>query len=119
MTPLKLPDQTEPASAAGHLLRHFGHSLAHLAHLIRRAFNEFARALAGSPHSALSSLASRFDAALRTEEGSEVCLAFAYLALALEGVALPPEAVDPEEARFVLERLRASLKPEMREIILA
>jgi hypothetical protein len=58
------------------------------------------------------------EAALRTGEGSEICLTFAHLALALDGVALPPEAIDPEEARFVLERLRAVFKLETREILL-
>lgn len=59
------------------------------------------------------------DSVLRGGEGSEIRLAFAYLALALDSVALRPEAVDPEEARFVLERLRALLKPDTREIVLS
>lgn len=58
-------------------------------------------------------------AVLRAGEGSDVALAFTQVARALDDVSLPPEAVDPEEARIVLERLERALRLEAREIQLA
>ncbi len=59
------------------------------------------------------------DVVLRTGKGSDVAEAFVRLALALDDVALPPEAVDPDEARVVLERIHRLLLVETREIVLS
>lgn len=59
------------------------------------------------------------DLTLRTGEGSDIAEAFTQFALAFDGVTLPPEAIDPDEARIVLERLARILKIETREILLS
>jgi hypothetical protein len=56
---------------------------------------------------------------LRTGEGSDVCVALAHLSMAFDDIALLPESIDSEEARFVLEHLRGFLKEETHEIVLS
>lgn len=56
------------------------------------------------------------DQVLGTGKGKEIALAFSHLALAFDDIELWPEAIDPEEARLVLERVRWMLQSQTEEI---